>query len=370
MKRVLVVSDSFKGTLSSNDICSLFLSYKERKDLLINALPIADGGEGSLDAISKILDGEFIEVEVHDLYFNKIKAPIFISDNKGYIECASVVGMFLANKDNNPGLVTTYGIGEQIKYLIDKGIKDIYLFLGGSASNDGGVGASAAVGTKFFNKDNEEFIPTGLTLKNITRIDNFKTQELLKDVKIHALNDVNTLFYGLNGASYTFAKQKGATNAEIKLLDDGLKHLSSIIERDLNIDVNISGSGAAGGLGGGLYAFMHAEMLSGVNTILDLMDFDSLLENTDVVISGEGKLDKQTFEGKLIDGIAKRCQTAYKDLYFIVGISEIPTSEIYDKYPAVKSIYETNKEHKPFIEIKDYAKKDYISTMELLLKDL
>ena len=373
MKRILVVSDSFKGTLSSQDICSLFLSYRNRNDLLINALPVADGGEGSLDTISKIVDGRFIDIEVHDLYFRKSYARAFISeDNKAaYLECASTVGMSLANQDNNPGLVTTYGIGEQIKYLINIGIKDIYVFLGGSASNDGGVGASIPLGTKFYKENGETFIPTGLTLKDISRIDNTETQELLENIRIYALNDVKSVFYGDNGAALTFAKQKGATDLEITLLDEGLQHLASIIKRDLNIDVsNIEGSGSAGGLGGGLYSFMKATMLSGVNTILDLMDFDNLIKNVDVVISGEGKLDKQTLEGKLIDGVAKRCQNAYKDLYLIVGISEISLEDLHQKYPVIKGIYETNKEHKPFIEIKDNAKKDYISTMEILLKDL
>ena len=369
-KTIVIASDSFKGTLSSLDICHLFEEhFKDRDDLSLITLPIADGGEGSLDAISRILDGRFIDIEVCGLYFNKIKSRFFVdNNNNAFIESASVVGLSLANEDNNPGLVTTYGIGEQIGTAIDLGFKNIYVFLGGSATNDGGCGLASALGTKFYDDNDLEFILVGLNLKDINRIDNTATKEYLKDVNITVLSDVKSPFYGIEGAAYKFAKQKGASDDEIVLLDEGLKHLSSIINRDLHIDIsNTPGSGAAGGLGGGLIACCYANIVSGIDAILDLIKFDDIIAKADLVISGEGKLDKQTLDGKVIDGIAKRCMKLNKPLDLIVGISEMSLKEIKDKYPCVSHIYETNEKHLPFDEIKDKARDSYQETIQKVL---
>ena len=368
-KTIVIASDSFKGTLSSLDICHLFEEhFKDRKDISLITLPIADGGEGSLDAISKILDGRFIDIEVCGLYFNKIKSRFFVDDNNNaYIESASVVGLSLANEDNNPGLVTTCGIGEQIGTAIDLGYKNIYVFLGGSATNDAGCGLAAALGTKFYDENNLEFIPVGLNLKDIKKIDSTLTKNYLKDVKITVLSDVKSPFYGKEGAAYKFAKQKGANDEEIVLLDEGLKHLSTIVSRDLSIDlVNVPGSGAAGGLGGGLFAFCNSKIVSGIDTLLDLIKFDDIIADADLVISGEGKLDKQTLDGKVIDGVAKRCLKQNKPLDLIVGISEISLKEMQERYPCVLHIYETNDKHLPFDEIKDRAKESYITCIKKL----
>ena len=371
-KKIVIASDSFKGTLSSLDICHLFRDkLSKNNDISPLFLPIADGGEGSLEALSYAVEGRFAEVEVTDLYFNKIKASFYIDkDNNAYIEAASSVGLGLAKKDNDPGLVTTYGLGEQIRKAIELGSKNIYLFLGGSASNDGGVGLASALLTKFYNKDNQEYIPTGLTLKDITHIDNHETLELLNGINLIALSDVASPFYGKEGAAYKFAPQKGASSEEVVLLDEGLQHLSSIIKRDLGIDISTTpGTGAAGGLGGGLVAFANASIKSGINALLDIIHFDAAIKDADYVISGEGKLDKQTLDGKVIDGIAKRCLKQNKDLLIIVGVSEIPFEEVNSKYPCIKHIYETNEKHLPFEDIKANALDDYIKQIDKLLAD-
>lgn len=371
--KIVIASDSFKGTLSSLDIINLF------KEELINSkdiepiyLPLADGGEGSLDCIANIKKGKYIELEVNNLYFKKIKTKFYLDDElNAYIETASCAGLNLANKQNDPGKVTTFGLGEQIKEAIKLGSKNIYLFLGGSATNDAGCGLAYALGTKFFNKKDEEFCPVGLTLKDIVKIDNKETLKLLKDINIYALVDVKSPFYGKVGAAYKFAPQKGASIEEVKELDENLKYLSELINKDLKIDIsNVEGAGAAGGLGGGLFSFLNANIESGINTILDLVNFNNLIKNTDLIISGEGKLDLQTLDGKVIDGIASRCNNNNKPLYLIVGISTINNSEIIEKYPCIKNIYETNFKHLPFDEIKDNAKKDYRKQIKNLLKDL
>ena len=365
-KNVLVASDSFKGTLSSLEICSLFkqeaINYK---NISLTCFPVADGGEGSLDAVASSIKGNFVDVIVNNLYFEKINTKLFVSNNNAYIECASCVGLNLARANNNPGLVTTYGLGEQIKSCINLGISNIYIFLGGSASNDGGCGLASALGVKFYDKENKEFVPVGLTLKDIERIDVSLCKQLLKNTSITILSDVKSPFYGVEGAAYKFAKQKGANEEEIVLLDNGLKHLAEIIRRDLNTDIsNIPGSGAAGGLGGGLIAFASAKVISGITAILDLLDFDSEIKKADVVISGEGKLDKQTFDGKVVDGVAKRCIKYNKELILIVGKSEISLSEAKRAYPCISKIYETNELHLPLEQLKKSAKEDYLKQIK------
>ncbi|MCR4911941.1 MAG: glycerate kinase [Bacilli bacterium] len=372
-KNIVIASDSFKGTLSSLDICLLFeKEIENRRGFSLTFLPLADGGEGSLDTIAMIKKGHFVGIEVNNLYFEKCKAHFYVDeDNNAYIECASCAGFSLAKEDNNPGLVTTYGLGEQIKAAIELGIKNIYMFIGGSATNDGGVGLASALGTKFYNKNNKSFVPTGLTLKDINYIDNRSTEELLTNVSITILSDVKSPLFGIEGAAYKFAPQKGATKEEVELLDKGLRHLSDVIIKDLGKDVSsIHGSGAAGGLGGGLLAFANAKMSSGIETILDLIHFDEFIAHNDLVISGEGKLDRQTLDGKVIDGIAKRCMKMNKPLYLIVGISELSLEEIQSIYPCVQKIFETNDRHIPFEEVKGRAKEDYQRKIKELIYNL
>ena len=279
------------------------------------------------------------------------------------------MGLSLAKEDNDPGLVTTYGLGEQIRACIDLGIKNIYIFLGGSASNDGGVGLASALGVKFFNKDNQEFVPVGLTLKDIEYIDIKDAKNRLADINITIFSDVKSPFYGLEGAAYKFAKQKGASEEEIKLLDDGLIHLSEVIKKDLNIDVsNVPGAGAAGGLGGGLIAFCNAKIVSGINAILDLLNFDELVKSVDIVVSGEGKFDNQTLDGKVVDGVAKRCLKYNKDLILIVGKTELSLCDIQKTYPCVKALYETDELHLPSYMVKATAKQDYLAKIKKVLE--
>lgn len=372
MKKFLVVSDSFKGTLSSLDICHIFQeTVKNKPDYEFLYLPVADGGEGSLEAISYVLKGKFINLEVHNLYLEKINVSYFIDDkNNAYIEASSCVGLINAKKDNDPGKVYTVGLGEQILDAINKGIKNINILLGGTASNDAGTGLAYALGAKFYDENNQEFLPNGLTLNKIKHIDLTNVNEIIKDININALCDVYSPFYGQEGASYKFAPQKGASPIETKLLDDNLRYFANIIKKDLNIDLqNIPGTGAAGGLGGGLLSLCKAQIKSGIETILNLMDFDHLLDEIDYVISGEGKLDKQTFNGKLVDGIAKRCLRKNKPLYLIVGSSTLDIDEIKINYPCIKNIYETNEKHLPFENIKNDAENMYQQTINKFLNN-
>ena len=367
MKKLVIASDSFKGSLSSLDICNIFKSNLGDKYEL-RCIPIADGGEGSLESLSNIKQGRFIEVEVKDLYFNNRKCYFFVDNqNNAYIEVASCVGFNLAKENNDPGLVTSFGVGQQIRKAIELGIKNIYVFVGGSATNDGGAGLASALGTKFYNKDNEEFIPTGLTLEDISHLDNSNTINLVKDIQINILSDVTNPLFGIDGAAYTFATQKGANKQEIEVLDRNLQAFSKIIKKELDIDKsNIKGAGAAGGIGFSLLTFANASIYSGASTLLDLIDFDNQIKEVDFVISGEGKLDNQSFDGKLIDIVASRCNKANKKLILIVGCSSFSLEEIQKRYPCVVNLIETNKEHLPFEKIKDKAEEQYIQAISYL----
>ena len=233
------------------------------------------------------------------------------------------------------------------------------------------MGLASALGVKFFDQDNKPFIPTGLTLKNITRIDNTEALKLLNGINLVALSDVSSPFFGEEGAAYKFAPQKGATPEQVKELDDGLRHLSEVIKIDLNKDISTTpGAGAAGGLGGGLVGLLNASIVSGINTLLDLIHFDEYLIDADYVITGEGKLDRQTLDGKVIDGIAKRCMKANKPLIILVGISELSLEEIQKRCPCVISLYETNEKHLPYEKIKGNAKNDYLKQIDRIMEDL
>ncbi|MBO4682510.1 MAG: glycerate kinase, partial [Bacilli bacterium] len=241
----------------------------------------------------------------------------------------------------------------------------------GSASNDGGVGLASALGVKFYDENDKPFTPTGLTLKKINRIDNRDALKILEGINLVALSDVASPFYGIEGAAYKFGPQKGATPEQVKELDDNLRYLSDLIKRDLNIDISSTpGAGAAGGLGGGLVGLLNASIKSGINTLLDLIHFDEYIADADYVISGEGKLDKQTLDGKVIDGVAKRCLKVNKPLIIVVGISELSLEEIKKIYPCVTALYETNKEHLPYEKIKGNAKNDYLKIVDEVIQNL
>ncbi len=370
--KIVIASDSFKGTLSSFDICHLYKDeLVQHPSIIAQYLPIADGGEGSLKAISNSVKGRHIIVKAKNPYFNEIDTQYFIDkDNNAYLETASCAGLCLIEK-LNPRMTTTYGLGQQVFDALKRGCKRIYIFLGGSATNDGGCGLFTALGTKFFNTEGKVFVPTGGTLIDIARIDNSLTDNLLKDIEIIGMCDVDNPLYGLSGASYIYAPQKGADKKMIVDLDEGLKNLAQIVNRDLGKDIaKVKGSGAAGGLGGGILAFGHGQLESGIEAILNLIEFDMKIDDADYIISGEGKLDRQSLSGKAIKGIATRCQKFNKKLILIVGISEFTIEEAQEFFPCIVDIIETNECHIPFSKIKNQAPQMYTKAIQELLSKI
>lgn len=370
--KIVIASDSFKGTLSSLDICRLFKDEVSRFPFIeATYLPIADGGEGSLDAIAYSLDGQYVSIVTKDPYFKDIKTKYYLDQNgNAYIETASCAGLTLIS-NLDPTKTTTFGVGQQVLDAIGKGSKKVYIFLGGSATNDGGCGLFSVLGTKFYNDKNEEFIPVGGTLKDIVRIDNSLTKKLLSDIQIIGMCDVNNPLFGPHGAAYVYGPQKGADKKMVIALDQGLQNLDKIIKSDLHKSISqIKGSGAAGGIGAGILAFGNGVLRSGIKTILDLVDFDKAVEDADYVITGEGKLDEQSFSGKVVQGIAERCQKVRVKLILVVGNATISIEQAQKKFSCIEKIIETNANHLPYEEIVSQASQMYILAIRQFLSSL
>jgi len=331
MLKFVLIPDSFKGTMSSTKVCEI-LSKKIKqlfKDSEIISLPVADGGEGTVECFLIATNGKKIKTNSVNPYMEKSENYYGIFSDTAVIETAETAGLPLVENRKNPLLTSTFGLGEQIKDAIDKGYKKIIVGLGGSCTNDYGCGMASALGVKFFDKDNKEFIPTGGTLINVCDIDISKNI-VPSDISITAMCDVINPPYGENGASRVFAKQKGANEKGIELLDEGVKHLTNIIKEKLGKDYsNLSGGGAAGALGAGLKAFFNAQLKSGIDTVLDTLHFDEKIENADFIITGEGKLDGQSLSGKVIYGISKRAKKQGKPVIAIVGGAEGDMAGLY-----------------------------------------
>ena len=324
MQKVLVMPDSFKGTASSKEICSII---KERINFHFSScevvtITVADGGEGSVDCFLESCGGEKIDCNVTGPFFEKCTAFYGLIDGgkTAVIEMAACAGLPLAGDRKNPAITTTLGVGELILDATARGAEKIILGLGGSATNDCGCGMAAALGVKFFDEENRKFIPTGGTLLNVRKIDLSGISDKLGNVKIVAMCDVENPLYGNEGAAHIFARQKGADDNMITQLDKGLMHIAEIIKRDAGVDVSkVRGGGAAGGMGAGVYAFFGGELIKGIDVVLDTVNFDEKIKNTDMVFTGEGRFDNQSLMGKVIDGISERAKKANVPVIVIAG---------------------------------------------------
>ena len=316
MKFVLI-PDSFKGTLSSLQICKI-TAEKIREhfpDSKIAEIPVADGGEGSVDAFLLAVGGEKIKVKVKNPYFEDMESYFGLIDEgkTAVVEMASCAGLPLVENRKNPRLTTTYGVGQLMLAAAKRGVKKIIVGLGGSATNDGGCGAAAAVGVKFYNKKGQEFIPTGGTVIDIEHIDFEGMDEVFKDIEIITMCDIDNPMYGPSGASYIFAPQKGADEKCVQEMDKGIENLSKVITKTTGKDISkMPGTGAAGAMGAGMVAFFHSKLQMGIQTVLDTVKFDEKIVDADYIFTGEGKLDSQSLRGKVVMGIAKRAQKQEK----------------------------------------------------------
>ena len=309
MKKIVVATDSFKGSVSSIEVAehveqgikSIFPACEVVKAL------IADGGEGTVKALVSSLKGEYVEVCVHDPLMRPVTATYGIIEGGtvAVLEMASASGLPLLRPDErNPLKTTTYGTGEMIADALRRGCRKLLVGIGGSATNDGGVGMLSALGFCFYDKEGNELKGGGEILSQIAYMNDFCLIEGLKDIEVKVACDVNNHFSGPNGAAYVYAPQKGADSRMVEELDLGLKHFARVIKSFNGIDVeSIPGAGAAGGLGGGFAAFLEAKLMSGIQMVLEAIRFREMIKDADLIITGEGKLDAQTVMGKAPCGI-------------------------------------------------------------------
>lgn len=371
MQNFILVPDSFKGTLSAIEVCNIMKSSIKNlyKDANIISVPVADGGEGTVDAFLYALGGEKKSVWVSDA-FNEQKILThyaMLKDDIAVIEMAACAGLPLVKNRLEPDKTTTFGVGELIIDAINSGAKKIILGLGGSATNDGGCGMAAALGVKFKDEQDQEFIPTGGTLSQIYKIDMNNIYPKIKDVEFISMCDVDNPLCGKLGASAVFAPQKGADEDMVKLLDEGLAHLAKIIKRDLHIAVkDIKGAGAAGGLGAGSIAFLQSKLTKGIDVILDTIKFDKLVSKADIVFTGEGKFDSQSLHGKVVMGVANRSQKYKTPVIVVTGAIGENIQEAYNK--GITAIFSINKEPMEFSKSALKSKENMILTMENILR--
>ena len=371
MQNFILVPDSFKGTLSAIEVCNIMKSSIKNlyKDANIISVPVADGGEGTVDAFLYALGGEKKSVWVSDAFNEqKILAHYaMLKDDIAVIEMATCAGLPLVKNRLEPDKTTTFGVGELIIDAINSGAKKIILGFGGSATNDGGCGMAAALGVKFKDEQDQEFIPTGGTLSQIYKIDMNNIYSKIKDIEFISMCDVDNPLCGRLGASAVFAPQKGADEDMVKSLDEGLAHLAKIIKRDLHIEVkDIKGAGAAGGLGAGSIAFLQSKLTKGIDVILDTIKFDELVSKADIVFTGEGKFDSQSLHGKVVMGVANRSQKYKTPVIVVTGAIGENIQEAYNK--GITAIFSINKEPMEFSKSALKSKENMILTMENILR--
>lgn len=367
MEKILLVPDSFKGTLSSRQVCQVMAGQLRRffPQAQVKSIPVADGGEGSVEAFLAAAGGERRTRTVTGPFGEPVEAfyGILGDGRTAVIEMAACAGLPLAEGRLNPERATTYGVGELLLAAKEAGCTKAILGLGGSCTNDGGAGAAAALGAKFTRADGAAFIPTGGTLGEIAALDVSPVAQALQGMELTAMCDIDNPLYGEAGAAAVFAPQKGADAAMVARLDAGLRHLGQVSARCLGRDFShLPGAGAAGGLGFGMAAFCGAQLRMGIDAVLDAVGFDSLLPGTDVVFTGEGKIDSQSARGKVVSGVAVRCRKAGVPVIAVVGQIGQGFEEMYQQ--GLTAVFSINRAAQPFAESRFHAGENLALTME------
>ena len=344
--KILVAMDSFKGSLSAIEACDAVEKGIKMADNSIKVIkkPIADGGEGTVDTLVKALEGKKVFLQVHDPLMRKIKSYYAISNQTAIIEMALASGLtLLKEEDRNPLYTSSFGVGEMIKDALDKGIREFIITIGGSATNDGGIGMLNALGVKFFDEFSQELKPIGRNLISIKTIDLSKFEKRLLECQFTIACDVNNPLYGFNGAAYVYATQKGANLEEIKILDKGLKNFSNITKMMFDLDNSkIPGAGAAGGLGYALLTYLNAKLKPGINMVFDYLNIENIILDIDLIITGEGKIDIQSKMGKVLSGIGNLGKKYDKEIIALGGILE---ENLNLKDIGIKRIYQINRQN-------------------------
>ncbi len=333
ISRILLAPDKFKGSLSSFEVCDALEKglRLSNTDITIIKLPMADGGEGWTELIIHYCSGKEFKEEVSNPLFHLVEASWILSSDgsTAFIEMAKASGLQLLTPGfYNPSDTSTFGTGQLLKAAILAGAKKIVIGAGGSATNDGGIGMAAALGYRFLDHDGNELMPIGKNLIHIQKIDSKSAIDTAGKQFIVA-TDVKNLLCGEHGATRTYGPQKGANAGMIEDLEKGMEHYSEILKQELGIDLSaVEGAGAAGGLAAGCKAFLGAEIRAGFDLLWDFAKGKEKLKLADLVITGEGKADKQTLKGKVVAGIAEKASAQNKPVFLVCGSLELSAKEI------------------------------------------
>jgi glycerate kinase len=308
--KIIVAMDSFKGSISSVDLVDLIGNRIERMipESEIYRIPIADGGEGTLDAFASLGFYKRINLEVHDPLMRKINSSYLTKNNDlAIVEMANSGGLtLLKDKERNPLKTNTFGLGETIKDALDRGIRSFIIGIGGSATNDGGIGMLSALGMKFSDKDNNLLPPIGSSLNLIASLDDSDFDKRIMMSKFLIASDVDNPLTGPNGATYVYGPQKGADESMVVSLDSGLENFSKIVKSKYDKDYsNVPGAGAAGGLGYALMSFFNGKLTSGIEIVFEHLNLDKIASTSDLIITGEGRIDAQSKMGKVLSGVGR-----------------------------------------------------------------
>ena len=371
MNKFLLIPDSFKGTMSSIEICSLLeekiQEYYPAAE--IHSIPVADGGEGSVDCFLQALGGEKVIVTTNNPFFEPIDSYYGLVDNgrTAVIEMAASAGLPLIEDRKDPPKASTFGVGELILHAARKGVSKIIMGLGGSCTNDGGCGAACAVGIRFLDEAGNSFIPTGGTLHRIQQLDLSQIDPMIKGIEFVTMCDIDNPMYGPTGAAAIFGPQKGATPEEVELLDAGVQHLSQIIKQTMGLDLAfVPGTGAAGAMGAGMAAFFHSRLQMGIQTILDTVQFEELATGANMIFTGEGKLDSQSLRGKVVIGVARRAKALGVPVTALVGDIGDDMEAAYDE--GVSAIFSINRVAVDFLVARLRSRQDLSLTIDNLMR--
>lgn len=347
MKHITIAVDSFKGSLSSLDVAEAVERgfRKELPECEMRKISIADGGEGTVEALVQTLGGEYVDVEVANPLMRPVMARYGVVDGgaTAVIEMAAASGLpLLEPEERNPLKTTTYGTGEMIADALRRGCRKFLVGIGGSATNDGGVGMLSALGFRFLDAAGCELVGGGEILERIVAIDESDVMPQVRDAEFIVACDVTNPLYGEQGAAYVFAPQKGADAAMVERLDFGLRRFAEAVMRHNGADISsLAGAGAAGGLGGGFVGLLNARLERGINMVLEAIHFHDILEGCDLVITGEGRLDAQTVMGKAPSGVLHAAQRRGIPVIAIGGAvvecEELEQSDFLAIFPVVSS---------------------------------
>lgn len=374
--RIVVAPDSFKESMTAEQAANAM--EKGIKNVCeactVVKVPMADGGEGTASLLMKRLGAKSIKTNVTGPLGKTITAEYGITDKKtALMDVASVVGMnYVQPHERNPLETTTYGIGELIIDALNRGAKDFIIGLGGSSTNDGGIGMAQALGIQINDKNGDAVAPNGSGLEQIAEIDMEKLDERLRIATFTIISDVDNVLTGPNGTTYIYSRQKGADDSMLKKLERGMVHYASIIKKDLQVDaINVPGVGAAGGLGMAFIVFLQAKIKSGINYMMELIGLEDEIKQAQLVLTGEGKIDDQTLHGKVPIGVASLAKKHNVPVVAIAGMNHVAREDIYQKgIDAVFSIINEPMDLSAALQHAEYlAEKTTENVFRLFLQD-